>query len=188
VRRPCLHTQHASPNYTYQPIQRSSLSDAVWVEFLVYGRICVAHAVTPERPEALYLADGSHRKRERFLIPSLAGALASSPPGHARCWRAGSTAAAGFDHAAKQSFAREGRGEGRIMATNGQPPMVDEQAVIVFLRQLDHALSGALGADEQRRLRWLTVTHALVMAVLADPRHLDLTLRRAADGLAQLNS
>jgi hypothetical protein len=27
-----------------------------------------------------------------------------------------------------------------------------------------------------------------VMAVLADPRHLDLTLRQAADGLAQLNS
>jgi len=101
---------------------------------------------------------------------------------------AGSTAAAGFDHAAKQSFAREGRGEGRIMATNGQPPMVDEQAVIVFLRQLDQALSGALRADEQRRLRWLTVTHALVMAVLADPRHLDLILRQAADGLAQLNS
>jgi hypothetical protein len=74
------------------------------------------------------------------------------------------------------------------MATNGQSPMVDEQAVIVFLRQLDHALSGALRADEQRRLRWLTMTHALVMAVLADPRHLDLTLRQAADGLAQLNS
>src|SRR6266540_2734024 len=26
VRCPCLHTQHASPNYAYQPIQRSSLS------------------------------------------------------------------------------------------------------------------------------------------------------------------
>jgi hypothetical protein len=66
--------------------------------------------------------------------------------------------------------------------------MVDEQAVVVFLRQLDHALSDALRVDEQRRLRWLTVIHALVMAVLADPRHLDLTLRQAADGLAQLNS
>jgi hypothetical protein len=74
------------------------------------------------------------------------------------------------------------------MATNGQPPMVDEQAVIVFLRRLDHALSGALHGDEQRRLRWLTVTHALVMAVLADPRHLDQALRQAADRLAQLNS
>src|SRR6266540_6666636 len=26
VRCPCLHTQHASPNYAYQPIQRSSLT------------------------------------------------------------------------------------------------------------------------------------------------------------------
>jgi hypothetical protein len=64
---------------------------------------------------------------------------------------------------------------------------VDEQAVVVFLRQLDHALSDALRVDEQRRLRWLTVTHALVMAVLADPRQLDQALRQAADGLAQLN-
>jgi hypothetical protein len=54
------------------------------------------------------------------------------------------------------------------MTVDGQPPMADEQAVIVFLRQLDHALSDALGGDEQRRLRWLTVIHALVMAVLAD--------------------
>ena len=74
------------------------------------------------------------------------------------------------------------------MATNGQPPMVDEQAVVVFLRQLDSALSAALRGDEQRRLRWLTMTHALVMAVLADPRHLDVALRQAADGLAQLDS
>jgi hypothetical protein len=74
------------------------------------------------------------------------------------------------------------------MTTNAQPPVVDEQAVIVFLRQLDHALSAALGGDEQRRLRWLTVTHALVMAMLADPRHLDQALRQAADGLAQLHS
>jgi hypothetical protein len=73
------------------------------------------------------------------------------------------------------------------MTADGQPPMVDEQAIIVFLRQLDHALSDALRGDEQRRQRWLTVTHALVTAVLADPRHLDRTLRQAADGLAQLN-
>jgi hypothetical protein len=63
------------------------------------------------------------------------------------------------------------------MTVDGQPPMVDEQAIIVFLRQLDHALSDALHSDEQRRLRWLTAIHALVMAVLADPcisiRHSD---------------
>jgi hypothetical protein len=126
-------------------------------------------------------------QRERFLILPLGRVLASSPPGMRVAGGVGSTTAAGLDHAAKQSFAPRA-GEGRSMATNGQPPMVDEQAVIVFLRQLDHALSGALGADEQRRLRWLTMTHALVMAVLADPRHLDLALRQAADGLAQLNS
>ena len=74
------------------------------------------------------------------------------------------------------------------MTADGQPPLVDEQAIIVFLRQLDHALSDALRGDEQRRLRWLTAIHALVMAVLADPRHLDQALRQAADGLAQLNS
>jgi hypothetical protein len=74
------------------------------------------------------------------------------------------------------------------MTADGQPPMVDEQAIIVFLRQLDHALSDALHGDEQRRLRWLSATHALVMAVLADPRHLDQALRQAADGLARLNS
>jgi hypothetical protein len=66
-------------------------------------------------------------------------------------------------------------------------PIGDEQAIIVFLRQLDHALSDALRGDEQRRQRWLTVIQALVMAVLADPRHLDQALRQAADGLAQLN-
>jgi hypothetical protein len=65
--------------------------------------------------------------------------------------------------------------------------MVDEQAIIVFLRQLDHGLSDALRGDEQRRLRWLTAIHTLVMAVLADPRHLDQSLRQAAGGLAQLN-
>jgi hypothetical protein len=73
------------------------------------------------------------------------------------------------------------------MSAGGEPPAVDEQAITVFLRQLDHALSDALRGDEQRRRRWLTVIHALVMAVLADPRHLDEALRQAADGLAQLN-
>lgn len=73
------------------------------------------------------------------------------------------------------------------MTVDRQPPMVDDQAIIVFLRQLDHALSDALRGDEQQRLRWLTVIHALVMAVLADPRHLDQALRKAADALAQLN-
>jgi hypothetical protein len=65
--------------------------------------------------------------------------------------------------------------------------MVDEQAVIVFLRQLDRALSDALRGDEQRRLRRLTVTHALVMTVLTEPRQLEGALRQAADALAQLN-
>ena len=74
------------------------------------------------------------------------------------------------------------------MTADGQPPLVDEQAIVVFLRQLDHALSDAQRGDEQRRLRWLTAIHALVMAVLADPRHLDQALRQAADGLARLNS
>jgi hypothetical protein len=150
--------------------------------------MCALHAVTPERPEALYLSAGSHRKRERFLMPF--------PGRGARIVAAGACAllaelAAQRLPASITPPSRASRAKGgvrSIMATNGQPPMVDEQAVIVFLRQLDHALSGALGADEQRRLRWLTVTHALVMAVLADPRHLDLTLRQAADGLAQLNS
>ena len=52
------------------------------------------------------------------------------------------------------------------MTVDGQPPMMDEQAIIVFLRHVDHALSDALRDDEQRRLRWLTAIHALVMAVL----------------------
>jgi hypothetical protein len=73
------------------------------------------------------------------------------------------------------------------MTLNGQPPMVDEQAIIGFLRQLDRALSAALHADEQQRLRRLTLTQTLVMAVLADPRHLDQVLRKAADGLARVN-
>jgi O-methyltransferase involved in polyketide biosynthesis len=64
--------------------------------------------------------------------------------------------------------------------------MVDDQAVIVFLRQLDQVLSDALRGDEQQRLRRLTMTHALVMAVLADARQLDQALRQAAAGLARL--
>jgi hypothetical protein len=65
--------------------------------------------------------------------------------------------------------------------------MVHEHAVLAFLRQLDAALSAALRGDEQQRLRRLTVTHTLLLAVLADPRHLDQALRQAADGLTQLN-
>jgi hypothetical protein len=64
--------------------------------------------------------------------------------------------------------------------------MADNQAVIVFLRQLDRVLSEALRDDEERRLRRLTMTHALVMAVLADPRQLDQALQRAATRLTEL--
>jgi hypothetical protein len=73
------------------------------------------------------------------------------------------------------------------MTSDGQPPMVDEQAVVGFLRQLDRGLSAALRADPQRRLRRLVLTQAVVMAVLADPRHLDQALRQAADSLAQID-
>ena len=72
------------------------------------------------------------------------------------------------------------------MAVNGQPPMVDEQAIIVFLRQLDRALAAARDGDEQQRRHRLALTQSLVMAVLADPRHLDRALRQAAEGLAHL--
>jgi hypothetical protein len=65
--------------------------------------------------------------------------------------------------------------------------MVDDQAVTVFLRQLDRVLSEALRGDEQQRLRRLAMTHALVMALLADPRHLDQALRQAAARLTQLD-
>jgi hypothetical protein len=63
--------------------------------------------------------------------------------------------------------------------------MVDDQAVIVFLRQLDQVLSEALRGDEQQRLRRLTMTHAMVMALLADPQQLDQALRQAAARLTQ---
>jgi hypothetical protein len=66
--------------------------------------------------------------------------------------------------------------------------MVDDQAVIVFLRQLDRVLSEALRGDEEQRLRRLTMTHALVMALLADPPQLDQALRQAAARLTQLDS
>lgn len=95
------------------------------------------------------------------------------------------TAAADLKAAASRASAANG-GSGDVMTRDGQPPMVDEQAVIAFLRQLDRGLSIALRADEQRRQRWLVLTQAVVMAVLADPRHLDQALRQAADGLAQI--
>ena len=66
--------------------------------------------------------------------------------------------------------------------------MVDDQAVMAFLQRLDRVLSDALRGDEQQRLRRLTMTHALVMALLADPQHLDQALRRAATRLAELDS
>jgi hypothetical protein len=49
--------------------------------------------------------------------------------------------------------------------------MVDDQAVLAFLQHLDLVLSAALRGDEQQRLRRLTMTHALVMALLADHRN-----------------
>jgi hypothetical protein len=72
------------------------------------------------------------------------------------------------------------------MTVNGQPPMVDEQTIIRFLRQLERALAAARDGNDQQRLHRLAMTQSLVMAVLADPRHLDRALRQAADGLAHL--
>jgi hypothetical protein len=72
------------------------------------------------------------------------------------------------------------------MTVNGQPPMVDEQAIIVFLRRLDRALSATRQADRPQQRHQLTLIQSLVMAVLADPQHLDRALRQAADGLAHL--
>jgi hypothetical protein len=66
--------------------------------------------------------------------------------------------------------------------------MVDDQAVLAFLQHLDLVLSEALRGDEQHRLRRLTMTHALVMALLADPQELDQALRQAAARLAELDS
>ena len=62
--------------------------------------------------------------------------------------------------------------------------MVDDQAILAFLQHLDLVLSAALRSDEQR----LTMTHALVMALLADPQKLDQALRQAAAHLAELDS
>jgi hypothetical protein len=73
-----------------------------------------------------------------------------------------------------------------MMTVNGQPPMVDEQAIIVFLRQLDLALSAARHGDEPQRRHRLALIQSLVMAALADPRHLAQALRQAAHGLAHL--
>jgi hypothetical protein len=64
--------------------------------------------------------------------------------------------------------------------------MVDEQTIIRFLRQLDRALAAARHGDDRQRLHRLALTQSLVMAVLADPQHLDRALRQAADGLAHL--
>ena len=72
------------------------------------------------------------------------------------------------------------------MTVNGQPPMVDEQTIIMFLRQLERALAAARDGDEQQQRHRLALTQSLVMAVLADPRHLARALRQAADGLAHL--
>jgi hypothetical protein len=47
-------------------------------------------------------------------------------------------------------------------------------------------LSAARDCDEQQQRHRLALTQSLVMAVLADPRHLDRALRQAADGLAHL--
>jgi hypothetical protein len=66
--------------------------------------------------------------------------------------------------------------------------MVDDQAVLTFLQHLDLVLSEALRGDEQQRLRRLTMIHALVMALLADPQELDQALRQAAARLAELDS
>jgi hypothetical protein len=66
--------------------------------------------------------------------------------------------------------------------------MADDQAVLAFLQHLDLVLSEARRGDEQQRLRRLTTTHALVMAILADSQELDQALRQAAARLAELDS
>jgi hypothetical protein len=90
--------------------------------------------------------------------------------------------------AKEQNAAADVRSRGGMMTVNGQPPMVDEQAIILFLRQLDRALSAARHADEQQQRHRLTLIQSLVMAVLADPQHLAQALRQGADGLAHLDS
>ena len=71
------------------------------------------------------------------------------------------------------------------MTVNGQPPMVDEQTIISFCASWSVPLAAARDGDDQR-LHRLALTQSLVMAVLADPRHLARALRQAADGLAHL--
>jgi hypothetical protein len=66
--------------------------------------------------------------------------------------------------------------------------MVEDQAVLVFLQHLDLVLSEARRGDEQHRLRRLSMIHALVMALLADPQELDQALRQAAARLAEQDS
>ena len=65
--------------------------------------------------------------------------------------------------------------------------MVDDQAVLAFLQHLDLVLAEALRGDEQQRLGRLTMVHALVMALLADPQELEEALRQAAARLAELD-
>lgn len=82
---------------------------------------------------------------------------------------------------------------GSALSTNGDVPqtgslMVEDQAVLVFPQHLDLVLSEALRGDEQQRLGRLTMIHALVMALLADPQELDQALRQAAARLAELDS
>jgi hypothetical protein len=66
--------------------------------------------------------------------------------------------------------------------------MADDQAVLTFLQHLDLVLSAALRGDEPQRLGRLTMIHALVMALLADPQALDQALRQPAARLAELDS
>jgi hypothetical protein len=65
---------------------------------------------------------------------------------------------------------------------------VAHDLINAFLQHLDLVLSEALRGDEQQRLRPLTMTHALVMALLADPQELDQALRQAAARLAEMDS
>jgi hypothetical protein len=88
----------------------------------------------------------------------------------------------------EQNITADAGSRGDVVIVNGQPPMVDEQVIILFLRQLDRALSAARHADEPQRQHRLTLIQSLVMAVLADPRHLAQALRQAAEGLAHLDS
>jgi hypothetical protein len=63
------HERALAPCYPASSRVARLLSGAVWVEFLVCGRICIAHAVTAERPEALYLADGPTSQARTLPMP-----------------------------------------------------------------------------------------------------------------------